>query len=64
MRKGEPVMAWVRMGISIANIYRYAQVAKDANTRYLNALSSVKSMGRVREELESICKRVKFESKN
>ena len=62
MRKGEPVMAWTPMGKSIANIYRYAQVAKDANTRYLNALSGVKSTGRVREELESICKRVQFKS--
>lgn len=64
MRKGEIVKKWVRMGKSIAHIYRYAKVSKDANTRYLNALSGVKSTGRVREELESVCKRVKFKNYN
>lgn len=35
--KNEPVMAWVPMGKSVANIYRYAQVSKASNVRYLDA---------------------------
>ena len=64
IRKGESQMAWVPMGKSVANIYRYAQVAKASNIRYLNALLNVKGSGQVRKELESICKKVTFKSKS
>ncbi|MCP5047461.1 MAG: hypothetical protein GY940_09840 [bacterium] len=64
IRKGESKKEWIPMGKSVANIYRYAQVAKSSNARYLNALSNVKETGQVRKELESICKKVKVEGKS
>lgn len=57
-RKNEPVMAWVPMGKSVANIYRYAQVSKSSNVRYLDALSSVEDTSEVVTELEAICNHV------
>ena len=57
-RKGQIVNAWVPMGKGISNLYRYAQVSKAANKRYLKALSSIKSTSEVISELEKICQSV------
>ena len=37
----ETVKEWVRMGKSISNIYRYAEISKNIISRYINALPEV-----------------------
>ena len=56
MRKGKAQMKWVPMGKSVANIYRYAEVSKASNRRYLDALALAKDSNEVVKELEAICK--------
>ena len=34
VRKGKETMAWVPMGKAVSNMYRYAQIAQSANTKY------------------------------
>jgi hypothetical protein len=57
-RKGERVHKWVPMGKSIAFMYRYAQVSKSANERYLKAISSAEDNSEVIAELEVLCNSV------
>jgi hypothetical protein len=38
-RKGRQIQAWVPMGKSVSNLYRYAEVSKSCNNRYMNQLS-------------------------
>lgn len=47
--KGGPIMRWVPMGKSIANIYRYAQVSAASNKRYLDSLADAIPTGEINE---------------
>lgn len=47
---------WVPMGKGVANIWRYYQVALQANQRYLNALASVPLKGEAVRELDDLCR--------
>lgn len=51
-------MRWVPMGKSIANFYRYAQVSKASNTRYLDALVEAVPSHEIITEIEKICSHV------
>jgi len=62
-RKGELTKAWVPMGKSVANMYRYGQTSKAANLRYLNALSSVEKSSELQMKVESVCKPVERKGK-
>jgi hypothetical protein len=62
-RKGRIVRAWVPMGKGISNLYRYAQVSKAANKRYLKALSSVRDTSAVISELEKISQPIQNSSR-
>jgi hypothetical protein len=42
-RKGEEVLGWFPMAKGVANMYRYAKVARSANHNYLTALSQADS---------------------
>ena len=62
--KEEKVMRWVPMGKSIANLYRYAQVSKASNTRYLDALVEAVPTNEIITEIEKICSHVKSKKKS
>lgn len=47
---------WMPMGKGVANIWRFYQVASQANQRYLNALASVKLKGEGVQELDDLCR--------
>lgn len=47
---------WVPMGKSISNMYRYAEVARACNLRYLNSLTSVDRDNDMDKEIEKLCK--------
>ena len=46
---------WLPMGKGVANLWRYAQVGRQANYRYLNALAYVQPTGKAIAELEGLC---------
>lgn len=46
---------WLPMGKGIANLWRYAQVGRQANYRYLNALAYAQPTGKAIAELEGLC---------
>jgi len=47
---------WLPMGKGVANMWRYYQVALQANQRYLNALASVQLKGEAVSELDGLCR--------
>jgi len=49
---------WVPMGKSISNLYRYAEVSKAANQRYLDAVALADTKGDYIEEIEKLCKKL------
>jgi hypothetical protein len=53
---------WVPMGKSISNIYRYAEISKKCNERYLDSLAAVNHNGDLDRAIESLChpKKVKL----
>ncbi len=53
-RYGKKVMRWIPMGKSVFNLYRYAEVSKIANERYLEALSAVVPLNDCVRELEQL----------
>ncbi|MDP1624754.1 MAG: hypothetical protein Q8L64_03185 [bacterium] len=46
---------WQPMGKGVANLWRYAQVGRQANYRYLNSLAHAQPTGKVIAELEGLC---------
>lgn len=46
---------WKPMGKGVANLWRYAQVGRQANQRYLNALAYAQPTGKAIAELEGLC---------
>lgn len=46
---------WLPMGKGVANLWRYAQVGRQANYRYLNALAYAQPTGKAIAELEGLC---------
>ncbi len=46
---------WVPMGKGVANLWRYAQVGRQANARYLGALAQADLKGKVVSELDDLC---------
>ena len=49
---------WVPMGKSISNLYRYAEVSKAANQRYLDAVALADLKGECVDEVEKLCKKI------
>jgi hypothetical protein len=49
---------WVPMGKAISNMYRYAEVAKACNLRYLNSLTSVDRDNTLDKRIEKLCNNV------
>jgi hypothetical protein len=62
-RKGEKVMAWVPMGKSIANLYRYAQVSEESNMRYLESIAEFETKYEHVLELEKLCDKTVINNK-
>ena len=46
---------WLPMGKGVAQLWRYAQVGRQANYRYLNALAYAHPTGKAIAELEGLC---------
>lgn len=46
---------WVPMGKSISNLYRYAEISKAANRRFLDSLQNIIPAGSIEQEINGIC---------
>ena len=46
---------WVPMGKSISNLYRYAEVSKAANRRFLDSLRNIVPAGSIEREINEVC---------
>jgi len=46
---------WLPMGKGVANLWRYVQVARQSNGRYLNALAQAQPKGKAIAELDRLC---------
>jgi hypothetical protein len=54
---------WIPMGKSIANLYRYAEVSKAANQRYLDAVALADLKGDNVKELEKLCTKIEKDNR-
>ena len=57
-RHGQVVTGWFPMSKGVANAYRYAEVARAANLRYLEALSAVDDPSAAYRLLDQLCEPV------
>ena len=55
---------WVPMGKSIANLYRYAEISKAANKRFLDSMQNIIPAKTIEKEINSICTRKKVEGRS
>ncbi len=46
---------WKTMGKSISNLYRYAEVSKACNQRFINAMVDIVPVRSVQQEIGAIC---------
>ena len=58
LRKGKPVVDWFRMSKHVRNLPRYAEVSLQANSRYLQGLSTVEDLSAFVQTIDSICEPV------
>lgn len=56
-RDGTISKRWVPMGKSIANLYRYAEISKAANKRFLDSLQNIIPVKGLEKEINKICGR-------
>ena len=63
-KDGTTSMRWCPMGKSISNLYRYAEVSKASNKRYINALTNIIPKGAVEKEINSLCGRIHFNGRH
>jgi hypothetical protein len=62
-RGGKVVAAWLPMGKGVANLYRYQEVQRGANRRYLEALAAVENPGAGYRARHRICEPVSRQAK-
>ena len=54
-RDGTESSQWKPMGKSISNLYRYAEVSKACNQRFLDAMTDIVPVKSVQEEIGTVC---------
>jgi hypothetical protein len=59
IRKGQQYFGWYPMAKGVSNLYRYAEVSRSANMRYLNALAQVDDPTEARRELQRLARTIR-----
>lgn len=54
-RDGTKSKQWVPMGKSIANLYRYAEISKAANKRFLDSMHDIIPVKSIEKEINGVC---------
>ena len=62
-KDGTESKRWKPMGKSISNLYRYAEVAKACNQRFLDAMVDIVPVKSTLEEIDKICSKKKVNGK-
>jgi len=62
-RDGTTSKRWVPMGKSISNLYRYAEIAKAANRRFLDSMCNVIPKGSIEKEINGVCSKKTFKGR-
>ena len=60
---GTESKGWKPMGKSISNLYRYAEVAKACNKRFLDAMTDIVPVKSTLDEIGKVCSRKKVDGK-
>jgi len=60
---GTQEVGWFPMSKGVANLYRYAEVCRQANARYLEALAVVDDLGVGQSELDRRCAKVRYQGR-
>ena len=55
---------WVPMGKSISNLYRYAEISKAANRRFLDSMQHIVPAKTIEKEINGICCRNKVDGRS
>ena len=63
-RDGTVSKRWVPMGKSISNLYRYAEVSKAANSRFLDSLCNVIPSQSIEQEINDVCGKKKVRNRS
>ena len=63
-RRGQPHLGWYPMAKGVATLYRYAEVARASNRRYLSALASLEDPSEAIEQLEALAQPVRREGRS
>jgi hypothetical protein len=63
-QNGQAEVGWFPMSKGVANLYRYADVSRKANARYLEALAVVSDLGVGQRDLERCCAPVAYQGRN
>lgn len=62
-KDGTTSKRWVPMGKSISNLYRYAEISKAANKRFLDSMQNIIPEKTIEKELHRICSPKKVKGK-
>lgn len=63
-RDGTRSMRWCPMGKSISNLYRYSEISKAANARYLSALANIIPKDALGKEIQGVCASKQFKGRH
>jgi hypothetical protein len=62
-QNGQQVLGWFPMNKGVSNLYRYAEVSRQANGRYLEALAVVDDLGVGQRDLQRRCAPVTYQGR-
>ena len=63
-QKGRVVLGWFPMSKGVANLYRYAEVSRAANSRYLDALCPVDDPAQAQKHLQKLATAVSYNGRS
>ncbi len=63
-RDGSTSKRWVPMGKSISNLYRYAEISKSANRRFLDSMCNIIPVQSIEKEINEICGNKRIRGRN
>lgn len=64
MRQGQRIMGWFPMAKGVANLYRYVEVSRAANRRYLDALAVVSDPAPAHKQIHGLARPVRREGRS
>jgi len=62
-RKGEEIMGWFPLTKGVKHLWRYRDVMRSANARYLEALAAIENPAEAHKQLERVCEPVRHKSR-